>query len=1192
MKSIVKVFITGIVLALSVHACEKPDKMEDVFKDPPRSYGAYTWWHWMNGNISKEGITKDLEAMAAAGLGGVQCFNVGGVAQGPVLYASEEWYELTNYAIKEAERLGLEFGMHNSPGFSSTGGYWVTPQQAMKQIVWTETVVNGGKVDIVLPEPERTLDSYWDDIVIAYPSLQDNAAENPLFRTQANYPQGRGLGAPSFQTPHGTETVSATDCINPEAVIDITANMDADGHLVWDAPSGTWTVIRMGYSPINRSQSAPPTSIGGLEIDKYSTKALDEYFDWLFPQIIDNLSHIAKKSGASLVIDSYEVGKSNWTPLMREEFLKRRGYDMKSYIPALLGKYVGSKETTERFLWDFRRTCADLFADNYTSHFADICHRYGIILYQESYMTSVFDEMQVGARADVPMAEFWVRTYQDRSKVKMASSIAHVNGSRLGKDQIVAAESFTGWYPDGAYQNYPFSLKSQGDDCFTLGLNRFIFHRFAHQSNTHVAPGMSMGNIGFHFDRTNTWFDKSSQWLKYVTRCQYLLQQGRIVSDVLYLLDEAVPVAHYPEWNPQLPSGYFGDAINADSFLRKIKVNGNVLEGPDNIEYRMLILKKTDSYLMSLPVLQKIHQFVSAGGILLGDAPLRTPGITSDADMAEFESLKDVLWGGMNDTGSKKVGRGAVFAGTDVKTALDAAGILPDVALSGAEDIPVGFIHREYEGSDIYFLANHRRTYETVVATFRVDGKRPELWNADTGETMPLDIYDVLPDGRVKVCLQFEPSGSWFVVFREPVSDDRIVKVEKEGTPVLVTEEFTRRKGGAFPDICNDFTISAWVRPEVASDIQSVTGRRPRMPWMPFMSSYPYYPGDADVNYGEGHAVAGINVSRSGIAVIEGDGKVLNAVASYDGMSGSWNHVVVTYSDGIPSLYLNGELKYTGKASGKIVHPAYKDVIQASELQFIEGDFEDYRIEGRPWTPQQVRKVFEQGRTGMTDKADPVRYSDNGLMFFENGVYSLHSSSGETAQITVTGLPQEKPLTQNTWDVYFPEGTGAPSEIRMTGLIPLQEHPDEGVRHFSGTAVYKTTFTLTQNELEDNRLFLDLGRVYVIASVKLNSHDLGILWKTPYEADITEVVKAGENVLEIEVANLWTNRLIGDAKKAGAGTDSGMHDIGLPEWYIKNEPKPDDGTFSYSVARFYDGTEPLFDSGIEGPVVIKYAKEN
>ena len=153
-------------LSLSVSA---QSSMEDNFRNPPSSAKAWTWWHWMNGNASKEGITADLEAMAAAGVGGVQAFNISIMDKGPVDYASKEWYDLMNHAMRECQRLGLEFDMHNSPGWSSTGGFWITPETSGKQVSWSLAYVKGGnKVDIIVPQPAKALGAYWDDVLIAY----------------------------------------------------------------------------------------------------------------------------------------------------------------------------------------------------------------------------------------------------------------------------------------------------------------------------------------------------------------------------------------------------------------------------------------------------------------------------------------------------------------------------------------------------------------------------------------------------------------------------------------------------------------------------------------------------------------------------------------------------------------------------------------------------------------------------------------------------------------------------------------------------------------------------------------------------------------------------------------------------------------------------------------------------------------
>ena len=1259
-----------MVLGMAI-SLEAQDQLEQAFRNPPSSAKPFTWWHWMNGHVSKEGITADLEAMAAAGVGGVQAFNVDILQPGPVGYASDQWYSLMNHAIRECRRLGLEFDMHNCPGWSSSGGFWITPEQAGKQVSWSEAFVKGGKkVDMMLPQPTKELDHYWDEVVIAWPSTKDEAlVENHLNKATLdgkavdpallsmnqrnelhftkelllefdapvmaqtlrgfirnvmppmtaeelhsmqegfggpqvgnaprlsfssdglNWSQPKDitilLGAVSYATfpaqtfryakieagadatvileglqfsgapmddgflrkadyemraagnfgfgffnsnaaPAAPKDVPAEYAIDPEKVMDITRFVK-DGHLVWDAPSGDWSILRVGYVPVDRHTKASSTVGDGLEIDKFSKEALKYHFDWLYPRLMAELEKTAGLSGAGMLIDSYECGNSNWTPKMREEFKTRRGYDLTAYLPALVGKYVVSEDVTDRFLWDFRRTCADLFADNYGGYFAELLHEHGLLLYNEPYISSVFDEMQMGSRADIPMGEFWVRTHQDRQTLKMVSSIAHVNGNRLeGGNQVVGAESFSGWQADAGWQNYPYSLKAQGDDAWTMGLNRFIFHRFVHQPNVNVAPGMSMGNIGFHFDRTNTWWEMGRQWLKYVARSQYLLQQGSIVADVLYLVSEDVPGGSHSAWNPELPYSYWGDQANAEMFLDAVKVDkGSLLSADGAVRYRLLLLQEMPyGRKMTLPVLRKIGQYVESGGYVCGSAPTTTPNLSSEAEKAEFQALVEKIWGSAR-----------VYASAQVQEAMDAAGIVPDVEYSFLEDAPVNFIHRNVDGTDVYFLANHRRSEEDLIVTFRADGRRPELWDADKGIVKKLDIYEVLPDGRIRVPIHFDPVGSWFVVFRE-----------KAGAGVKNLPVYPRRKGGLYADVHDSFTISLWIRPEANS---SIPGGNTARFGPSGGGSVPYTLGDASRMYGKGHAVAGIIATRSGVTVLErsGAGAAVPVLTS-SGKINSWNHVALVYREGVPSLYVNGEWKGSGKASGLTVHPTYKDIPVSNNNLAFEGDFSGYTIVDHCLTPAEIKAEFAKGA--------PCGKVPAGA----------------------------RDLTAGGWTVRFPEKLGAPGQIVMDRLIPLQDCPEEGVKYFSGTATYKTGFKLDKKELKGKRLSLDLGQVYVIARVRLNGKDLGVLWKAPYRVDVTDALIAGTNELEIEVANLWTNRLIGDAQTPDIYPRSGMDNTAVPDWYLRGEPKPDDGKTVFTVSYFYRPDEPLYDSGLVGPVLL------
>ena len=218
-------------------------------------------------------------------------------------------------------------------------------------------------------------------------------------------------------------------------------------------------------------------------------------------KILDDIGPLAGKTLDTSLIDSYEVGGQNWTKNFREEFQKRRGYDLLKFLPAFTGRVVDNPAVSERFLWDVRRTIADLFAENYFGHFAELCREHGLLNAVEPY-TGPFESLQCGAPADVVMGEFWSGS-QGHPSVKMAASIAHIYGKT-----IVGAESFTASPEHGRWQNYPYSLKTLGDLMYCQGLNRYIFHRYAMQPWTNRWPGMTMGQWGFHFERTETWWNQ------------------------------------------------------------------------------------------------------------------------------------------------------------------------------------------------------------------------------------------------------------------------------------------------------------------------------------------------------------------------------------------------------------------------------------------------------------------------------------------------------------------------------------------------------------------------------------------------------------------------------------------------------------------------------------------------------------
>ncbi len=1329
--------------------------LEAAFLRPPAGARPHTWWHWMNGNISADGITRDLEAMARVGVGGVQMFDVGtGIPKGPVETLSPEWLRLVRHAASEANRLGLSFTMHNCPGWSSSGGPWVTPDRAMQQLVWSETVVDGGRqVEVKLPKPFAKLDYYRDAMVLAYPSTPaeartprvagatlDGKPVDPAVLTDwdqaagvdmrpsapeqraalviefaeprearavlihmTNIPAGGGrgggggLGGPggagqqpmtldasddgvtfrkiidltgggggrgagpnvpqtatfsavrakyfrfttaqpvrvtelqlsadsrnpdwTFKTNlarrrdqepvlakgSGDSTPDAGRAIDPDRVVDISSRMDAQGVLSWQAPAGKWTILRIGHTPTGRMQNASSDAGLGLEIDKFSAEAMEFHFDKYFGNLYDAFKPLAANGLVGALIDSYEVGMQNWTPAFPQEFQKRRGYDLRKYMPSMTGRVVGSPEITERFLWDVRRAQADVMADNYYGKFAALCRRHGMKSYTEPYGPSngPFDELQVGAVVDEPMGEFWLRQAgaQWGWSLKLASSIAHV-----WNKPAVGAESFTGRPNDSKWQEHPYATKAIGDLMYTFGLNRYIFHRYAQQPHPDAGPGMTMGQWGFHFDRLNTWFEKSGPWLQYVARAQHMLRQGRFVADLLYLNGESAPSempnsdnATKQPLDPAPPAGHDYDVIHPRAFLERVRTqDGRVLvEG--GMSYRVVVLQPRQA--MTVELARKLLELVQNGMWVVGDPPSYTPGLmNAQANDAELQRIVSTLWGGAPEK-ERTVGKGRVFRSQPLRDVLDRAGAAPDFQFtSRAPDRDVRFIHRATDGADIYFVTNHQRRSENIVASFRVNGKRPELWDAVTGKVTPAPVYEAA-GGRVRVPIRLEPSGSVFVVFRAPASATAMSAVARDGRTIVSSADFPAAAAAPYASVVNTFTISAWIKPEIEIGAGGGFGGGPTNA-AAFREStqgtaganascFVVHPPEGDAIYGEGHSAAGFTAGRDGVVVYERArglfAPVLGAVLPLPG----WNHVAVVYRDGTPLLYVNGALVKTGQPTGRKVHPGLGAPDANIRFVHFEGDMTEPSLASEALSEQRIRELA-------ATLPDPELPSDvepvpGGLLLWANGEYQLAGAAGKKTTARVSGLPAPL-VVEGPWRVAFPPNFGAPPETTLPKLMSLHLHEEAGIKYFSGTAAYHKTLTAPAAlKAQGRRVFLDLGRVEVLAEVLLNGRNLGIAWKAPYRLDATDALRAGGNSLEIRVTNLWPNRLIGDEQlpeeyafgpaTPGSGFGGAANAIReVPKWFVEGKPKPPGQRIAFTTWKHWRKDSPLHASGLLGPV--------
>lgn len=683
--------------------------LEQSFKTPPASAQAWCYWWWLNGNASKEGITRDFEEMKKQGMSGALLFDAEtgeeGVPQGPAFMGSE-WRELFKFAVSEADRLGITLTANICRTWNA-GGPWVTPEHGVKKFTYQARQFKGpGKANIALPKSRGRMRYYRDIAVLACP------------------------------IPDGFS--GKTEVWQRNQIVNLTQFMDARGRLVWDAPAGNWSILRIGFQATGMRVAK---SGDAFEIDPMSAEAMDLHFAHTGAKMIEDAGPLAGKTFQYLHIDSWEIKQPDWTAKMPAEFLKRRGYDLTKWLPTLCGRQIDNEAATGAFLQDFRVTVCDLIAGNYYGRL-DALAKEGGLLGSHSEAggpigaphTYWLDALKFHGTTTIPMGEFWIKkfnganvSYTRNHTIKQIASAAHIYGKELCQ-----AESFTA-YSD-IFVSDPYKIKAVGDLAFCDGLTRMVLHQWIHQPDLERVPGTwsrprGRTDIGTKFSHTRAWWPMADGWLSYLARCQYMLRQGKFVADFAYLQDERIPtyVVSRPGETPQCPPGYDYDALNAEVLLTRASAEDGRLRLESGMHYRYLVLPPDPDAILSPATKKKIKELAEAGVQVIG------PGYRKG-------TLEDIL---------------------------SADGLVPAIEFRHASpNARFEKIHRRDGESEIYFISNQAVDEIHADVIFRVSGKQPELWNPVTGETGELPEWSE-ENGRTVVPMTFAAKESSFVVFRK-----------------------------------------------------------------------------------------------------------------------------------------------------------------------------------------------------------------------------------------------------------------------------------------------------------------------------------------------------------------------------------------------------------------------------------------
>ena len=514
-----------IVFGLTSGTLALADELENIFHYPSAAARPQVYWFWMGGNISSNGITRDLEALKAEGFGGTTMCNLADVCTpwagiigncptpGVIAYQSESWWNFVRFAAAESKRLGLEFGLHNCAGYETSGGPWITPELSLQQVVWSETRVTGPAMfDGVLSRP--CPDTHADEAFPVY--SPDGKLGKPEVPARTNYFRDIVVLA-----------LPADGVVPREKVLNLSAQMDAAGHLTWEIPAGDWILYRFGHTTTGMMLQPCQWDAMGLECDKMNPVAVEFQMRHLLD---DAKKHLGDLNGSGLKyiwFDSYEAGTPTWTPRMREEFQARRGYDPVPFLATLAKRQIGDAAQTKKFRGDFQRTTHDLYRDVYFATIQRTCHAAGLQCRSEPYL-GPWDVSEAIPYFDQVSGEFW--THGGKYSPWCLTEV--VAGARAAGMNLISGEAFTGDPRESQWNETPAWLKSIGDPAFCDGINRFMLHRFVHQPfDDRYQPGMAMGQWGTHFDRTQTWWKPGKAWVKYLQRCDALLQWGRIATN-------------------------------------------------------------------------------------------------------------------------------------------------------------------------------------------------------------------------------------------------------------------------------------------------------------------------------------------------------------------------------------------------------------------------------------------------------------------------------------------------------------------------------------------------------------------------------------------------------------------------------------------------------------------------------------
>jgi hypothetical protein len=1085
MMSKLRMFILGMtastILAGPLRS-EVPEKdaMLQQFEQPPLESHPRVWWHWMNGNITKDGLAKDLEWMQRIGIGGVQIFDANlatpQVVQSRLIYMTSEWKDAFRFAVSKAAASGMEVAIAASPGWSETGGPWVPPEDGMKKLVWSEQVLTGGKRFAGrLPEPSSLPGPYAgvaieEDVVAAAPGEKQFeppalyrdvavyayriAAQNPLPRPESITADGKplDLAALSDDSLGTAATVSRGSADKPTTLVASYNAPQQVRSVSFFAPGAARQFGAAGYL------AKLEASDDGVAWRKVSDLALTQV-----PTTVSFAPVTARQFRMVLSINP-SGGLSGFTPAA--------GVDLRPVLAALAPKST--------------------------------------LPIAEFRLSNEARVHQFEAKAGYAMALDFAALNRSRTTEKGLAKRDIVNlTARLGRDGSLnwtpPAGNWRvvrmGWSLTGK-ANHPAPFEATGlevDKLDSAAVRRYL--------GTYLAKYRDAAGPGISALLTDSTEVGAFNWTPRMVE-QFTRLRGYDPSP----------------WLPVLTGAVIGDAAQSDAFL---------------YDYRRTIadLHATEHY-------GTVAAFAHENGLKVYGEALedRRPSLGDDMSMrknADYPMAALWTWQRGEKPRSTLLG--------DLKGASSVAHLYGQ-NIAAAESMTSALQYWAQAPSDL------RRVIDLE---FAQGINRPIIHSS---VHQPVD--DKQPGMSLLIFGQyFNRHETW-------------AEMAKPWVDYIARSSFMLQQGRNHADLAyfygEDTPLTALYAEAPLTDV-------------PTRYAYDFVNADALVNVlkvqgGELAAPSGaryralylggtsrrmtLPVLRRIAALAKGGATIIGTAPTG---SPALNDDAREYVALVAKLWSGQPVTVVGK--GRVI--AQQDPEQAlqqagvapdfeyiksakdSEVLFVhrklaDGDvyFVNNRLNRGETTELRFRVSGLQPELWRADTgtSKPVSYRIEGgvtvvplTMEAEDSFFIVFRKPAKVQSLAVD-QPQLIPVaTLDTgWNVTFQPGRGAPASVMLDKLASLSLHSDAGVKHFSGTATYTRSFNLPEASLSAYPYLLDVGAIGDVAEVSINGRKVGTLWHAPYQLDISDFVRPGTNAIEVRVANLWVNRLIGDAKTDAA----------------------------------------------------------